>query len=113
MTRTKRTTFRLPSGRIAEADPLENQLRELRYLLAHYQEQILENEKTIGKSTDKTSEREACPAYVAELERAYLQILNSTTWRLMEPVRYAVRLVRGEKRPKPFRPRVYVGTDDA
>ncbi|MCB1332036.1 MAG: hypothetical protein KDK28_22285 [Maritimibacter sp.] len=43
--------------------------------------------------------------YVRHLEGWYGDILESTTWRAMEPVRWAIRTARRQKKNDPFVPR--------
>lgn len=48
----------------------------------------------------------ALAGYARKLERDHLAILKSTSWRVLEPVRAIVRMVRRKRRPPAFRPRL-------
>ena len=48
-------------------------------------------------------------AYARSLEAKHLAMLESETWRAMEPVRRLLRLARGKKPPPPFAPRLLAG----
>jgi Methyltransferase domain len=45
-------------------------------------------------------------SYARKLERDHLAVLQSTTWRALEPVRRLLRRLRGQKPPAAFRPRL-------
>lgn len=49
-----------------------------------------------------TAAIEELQAYAAELEHAYLSVTQSTSWRLTAPLRWGIRLLRGQSRPEPF-----------
>lgn len=44
--------------------------------------------------------------YGRQLETRHLQLLHSTSWRLLEPLRRMIRLVRGRNAPAEFEPRL-------
>jgi hypothetical protein len=48
----------------------------------------------------------ALRTYGQTLERSYAALLGSTTWRVMEPVRFTLRMVKRSPKPKPFVPRL-------
>lgn len=45
--------------------------------------------------------------YAASVEQALVQMQASTAWRLTAPLRWLMRLLRRQPRPKPFRPRFF------
>ena len=57
------------------------------------------------------SERDQLHAYAAGLEYRLLALLNSRTWRVLEPVRMILRLVKGRKQPEPFTSQLPARTD--
>jgi chromosome segregation ATPase len=48
-------------------------------------------------------------AYTRDLEKAHLRLLDSRSWRVMEPLRRMMRAVKGGRQPKPFAPRLIPG----
>lgn len=46
-------------------------------------------------------------AYLIALEKAHMQILDSSSWRLTAPLRWFVRLLRRQAKPDPFKPRYF------
>jgi hypothetical protein len=44
--------------------------------------------------------------YVKALEKRHMRLLESRTWRIMEPARRTMRRVKGSEEPKPFTPRL-------
>lgn len=56
-------------------------------------------------------EYESLFSYAAELERRYLDVLSSETWKVMEPVRAVLRKVRRKAPAAAFVPRMQIGGD--
>jgi hypothetical protein len=52
---------------------------------------------------------EALQSYVKYLEQRHMRLLESRTWRIMEPARKIMRRVKGSKEPEPFAPRLIEG----
>jgi FkbM family methyltransferase len=51
-------------------------------------------------------DRSQLRSYARTLEARHRAVLESTTWRVMEPVRRVLRTLRGSKAPQPFVPRL-------
>lgn len=69
-----------------------------------------EIEKLRSQRQQATQELNAARAYIRQLERWHADVLESSTWRAMEPVRWAVRTARRQKKNDPFVPRT-IGKD--
>ena len=103
----KRETTRSPESRVdvpdgshepdvAEPAKPESRLGELSYAV----EAERQRRKIIQMSVEYYRLRE----YSLELERQHAAVLESTTWRVMEPVRRLLRLLRRQSDPRPFQP---------
>lgn len=62
-----------------------------------------------GEATESQIELARLRRYGRELEGKYADMLDSTTWRAMEPARRIMRAVRGRRAPAPFVPKLTGG----
>ncbi len=80
-------------------------------------EELARQEELVAKaSADLASQKSAVAAmraegaalhkYAVTLEKKYLDILQSESWRVMEPARRLARLLKGRSAPTPFIPRL-------
>ena len=59
-----------------------------------------------AESNSPSMDRKALLTYARDLETRHVAILDSTTWRAMEPVRRVMRRLKGRKATPPFKPRM-------
>lgn len=112
----------------------EREARDLRRLVTLFQEQIIGNEiliakrdrelaaqqKTLSNQQTKSkdeiekhrkahkravAERDQLRKYVLWLEKEHDAVLNATTWRISEPLRWVLRQLRQQAPKPPFTPR--------
>ena len=60
----------------------------------------------IGEIKDLEKRYASLLDYGRQIERRYAQVLDSRSWRALEPLRRTMRLVRGRPEPKSFKPRL-------
>lgn len=63
------------------------------------------------RSTETKEKLDEARAYARELENRLLAVLDSKTWKVMEPVRSVLRLLKGRDKPPPFKARLFDSED--
>lgn len=58
------------------------------------------------RTAESKFELDKMQAYGRQLERLHLAMLDSKTWKIMEPVRKLLRLLKGRQAPPPFAPQL-------
>ena len=80
--------------------------------VAALQRNLTQQRDALNRVTSKSKkELNAARAYARKLEKRLTRVLESKTWRIMQPARTVWRLVRGRKRQPPFTPQLGVGSD--
>ena len=72
---------------------------EKNQLAVHYQRALKATENRLARAQAELGELHKYAQYV---ESKYRQVLESETWRAMEPVRWALRTLKGKPTPRPF-----------
>ena len=116
--REYRVIAKLQEGRESEAEAkteikrLEEELVSERSAKRAAESAIETLHKNLAASAAESKlELEKVRAYGRELEDCYLVVLDSKTWKIMEPVRKVLRLVKGRQPPPPFTPRLRADGD--
>ncbi len=93
----------LTTENAAQAEDLRARFEEVARLTALLEErrQVVDTENAAGLQAEVATLRR----YVRQLEQRHVEFLQSETWRIMEPARALMRLVRGTKPPPRFEPR--------